>query len=85
MHKECRSVGEAEGHNNVLIKTVSSGERGLRNIFLLYLELMISSPQINFSEYFRPTKLIKQIVDPRQWILVFDGNVIQLSVVYTHS
>ena len=44
MHKECRSVGEAEGHNGVLIKTVPSGERGLRNIFLLYLELMISSP-----------------------------------------
>ena len=48
MHKECRSIGVAEGHNGVLIKTVSSGERGLRNIFLLYLELMISSPQINF-------------------------------------
>ena len=48
MHKECMGVGEAEGQNGVLIKTVSSGERGLRNIFLLYLELMISSPQINF-------------------------------------
>ena len=47
MHKECRSVGEAEGHNGVFIKTVPSGERGLRNIFLLYLELMISRPQIN--------------------------------------
>ena len=37
MHKECRSIGEAERHNGVLIKTVSSGECSLRNIFLLYL------------------------------------------------
>ena len=48
MHKECRSIGEAEGHKGVFIKIVPSGERGLRNIFLLYLELMITSPQINF-------------------------------------
>ena len=47
MHKEGRGVGEAEGHNGVFIKTVPSGERGLRNIFLLNLELMISRPQIN--------------------------------------
>ena len=71
--------------NGILIKTVPSGERGLRNIFLLYLELMISGPQINFGEYFGPAELIKQIVNPWQWILVFDGDVIQLSVVYAHS
>ena len=47
MHKECRSVGEAEGHDSVFVKTVPSGERGLRNISLLNLELMISHPQIN--------------------------------------
>ena len=76
MHKEGRGVGEAEGHNGVFIKTVPSGERGLRNIFLLYSELMISSPQINFLEDFGPTELIKQIVNPWQWILVFDGDVI---------
>ena len=64
MHKECRSIGETEGHNGVFIKTVPSGERGLRNIFLLDLELMISSPQINFGEYFGPTELIKQIINP---------------------
>ena len=54
MHEEGRGVGEAEGHDGIFIKTVVSGERGLGNILLLYLELMISGPQINFGEYFGP-------------------------------
>src|SRR3954471_24264443 len=52
MHEESWGVGEAEGHNGILIKTVPSGEHGLRNILLIYLELMIFGPQINFGEYF---------------------------------
>ena len=59
MHEKGGCVGEAEGHNSILIKTVPSGERGLGNILLLYLELMISGPQINFWEYFGPTDLIE--------------------------
>ena len=42
MHEEGRGVGETKGHNYIFIKTVSSGECGLRNIFLFNLELMIS-------------------------------------------
>ncbi len=64
IHEEGWGVGETEGHNGILIKTVPSGERGLRNILLLYLELMISGPQINFGEYFGPTELIKKIINP---------------------
>ena len=37
MHEEGRGIGEAEGHNGILIKTIPSGERGLRSIVLLYL------------------------------------------------
>ena len=47
MHEEGRGVGETKGHNYIFVKTVSSGERGLRNIFLLNLEFVISRPQIN--------------------------------------
>ena len=56
MHEEGWGLSEAEGHNGILIKTVLSGERGLGNILLLYFELMISGPQINFGEYFGPTE-----------------------------
>ena len=44
IYKECRSVGEAEGHNSVFVETVPSSECGLRNILLFNLELMISGP-----------------------------------------
>ena len=44
VHEEGRGVGEAKIHKCIFIKTVSSGECGLRNIFLFNIELMISSP-----------------------------------------
>ena len=44
MHEEGRGIGESERHDGIFIKTVSSSERGLRNIFLLDLELVVSGP-----------------------------------------
>ena len=82
MHEKGRGIAEAERHNCIFIKTVSSS--GLRNIFLLDFELVISGPQINLGEYFCPTKLIKQIVNPWQWIFVLDGDIIHLTVIHTH-
>ena len=84
MHEKGRGVGETEGHDGIFIKTVPSSERGLGNIFLLDFELVISGPQINLGEYFCPTELIKQVINPRQWIFVLDGNIIQLLVIHTH-
>ena len=37
MHEEGRGIGETKGHNCIFIKTVSSGECGLRNIFRFIL------------------------------------------------
>ena len=85
MHEESKGIGEAEGHHGIFIKTVPSSECGLRNIFLFNLELVVSCPSINFGEYLCPTELIKQIIDPRQWIFVFDGDIIHLTVIHTHA
>ena len=77
MHEKGRGIGETEGHGGIFIKTVP-------NIFLLDFELVISGSQINFGEYFCPTKLIKQIINPWKWIFVLDDDIIYQSIVHTH-
>ena len=64
MHEKGRGVRETEGHDGIFIKTVPSSECRPGNIFLLDFELMVSGPQINVGEYFGPTELIKQIINP---------------------
>ena len=85
MHEKGRGIGETERHDCIFIKTVSSSERGLGNIFLLDLELVISGPQINLGEYFFPTELVEQIINPRKQIFVLDSDIIQLTVIHTHA
>ena len=85
MHEEGSGVGETKRHNCIFIKNVSSGECGLRNILLLDFELVISGPQINLGEYFCPAELIKQIINSWEWIFVINSDIVQLTVIHTHS
>jgi hypothetical protein len=59
----CGGVGQAEGHNKILIETVSYRESGFWNIFRMDFNLMITKPQINLGKDFGFRQLIKQDVD----------------------
>ena len=52
---------------------------------LLDLQLMIFQPQIDLRKVMRTFKLIKQVINTRKQILVLDGHLVQLLVVYTKS
>jgi FixJ family two-component response regulator len=41
----------------------------------LYLKLMISQSKIDLREHTRTTELIKQIINPRQRVLVLDSTM----------
>jgi hypothetical protein len=56
-------VGQAEGHNKILIETVSCIESSFWNIFRTNFNLMIARPQINLGKDFGFRQLIKQDVD----------------------
>jgi hypothetical protein len=58
-----RGIGQAEGHNKILIETVSYGESSFWNIFWANFNLMITRPQINLGKDFGFRQLIKQDVD----------------------
>jgi hypothetical protein len=62
----CRSIGESKQHNQILIQSIPGGECSLRNVFQMYLDLMITRMEIDLGEDFSTGKLIKKDVDAGQ-------------------
>jgi hypothetical protein len=83
VHEMCRSIGESKQHTKILIQPVPGGESGLRNVFRVDRELMITRTKINLGKDFYTGKLIEQNVDAGQWIFVLDRDGIQRPVVNT--
>jgi hypothetical protein len=48
----------------------------LLNICFLDSQLVITRRQVYLGEVFSPLKLVEEVVDSREWILVFDCNFI---------
>jgi hypothetical protein len=65
VHEVCGGIGQAKGHNKILIKTVSCTESCFWNIFQMDFNLMVTRPQINLGKDFSFRQLIKQDVDVR--------------------
>ena len=64
---------------------ILTGECHLRNILRTDPQLKITQTQINLREYPSTSKQIKEILNTGQWMLVLDGNCIQLPIIDTHS
>jgi hypothetical protein len=79
----CRSIGESKQHNQILIQSIPGGECSLRNVFQMYLDLMITRMEIDLGEDFSTGKLIKKDVDAGQWIFILDSDSIQRSIINT--
>ena len=60
---------------------ITHPERCLRDICLLNPQLMVTSTKVYLRVDSRSSQLIKQIVNPRQWVPILDRNPVQLSVV----
>jgi hypothetical protein len=46
-HEVSRGIGQTKGHHQILIETVSGGERSLWDIFFMDLSLMIARTKVN--------------------------------------
>jgi hypothetical protein len=79
----CRSIGESKRHNQILVHSVPGREGGLRDIFQMDLDLMITQTEIDLGKDSCTDKLIKENVDAGQWVLVLDGDGIQKLIVNT--
>jgi hypothetical protein len=54
-----------------------------------FMSLEVSSAddipiEIDLREHTSAMKLIKHIINPRQWVLVLDGNLIQGMIIHAH-
>jgi hypothetical protein len=63
VHEMCRSIGEPKRHNKILIQPIPGGEDGLRNVFRVDFDLVITRMKIDLGKYFCTGKLIKKNVD----------------------
>ena len=82
--RSMNTVGEPERHHHELVMPVTSPERCLLDIFIPNPHLVISRPQVYLGEPRRSLQLIEQIINPRQWIMVLDCQLVQLPVINAH-
>ena len=76
-----RCICETKGHDGVFIATVASDKGCLWNILLSDLYLMVTHSQVKLGEYRGSSKLIKKIIDVRNWIFVLDGFLVKRTIV----
>ena len=84
MHEvhECRCrIRQSKEHHRKLKVPITCPERWLRDICLPNPQLMVTSAKVYLGVDSRSSQLIKQVINPRQWVSILDRNPVQLSVV----
>jgi hypothetical protein len=74
VHEKGRCVRQSERHHCELILSVPGDKCSLLNICFLDSQMVITRPQVYLGEVFGPLKLVEEVVDSREWILVFYCN-----------
>ena len=83
-HKFCRCIGQPEWHYYKLIVPLPHTKSGLGNIFVSDPYLMVPESHVNIQKYFGSPHLVKQIIDPREWVTVLYSHFVQLTVINAH-
>ena len=79
---ECgRSICEDKGHAQKIIVAIMCMEICFRDIILMNLNLVIPSMKIQLVEKVSTMKLIKNLINNRNWKLILDCDVIKCSKV----
>ena len=88
MHEvhECRwRIRQSKGHHYKLQVPITCLKRCLRDICLSNPQLMVTSAKVYLGVDSRSSQLIKQVINPRQWVPILDHIHVQLSVVNAQS
>jgi ribosomal protein L44E len=84
VHEVGWGIRESKRHYQELVKTITSGEGGFRNVTRSNLDLVITRTKVNFREDFGSSQLIEKNIDSGKRVFVFDADCIERSVIYTH-
>jgi hypothetical protein len=87
VHEVGWGIRETKGHYQELelVKTITSGESGFRNVTRSDFDLMVTRTKVNLREDFGSSQLIEKNIDSGKRVFVLDGDCIKRSVIYTHS
>jgi hypothetical protein len=85
VHKVGWGICETKGHYQELLKTITSGESGFRNVTRSNFDLMIAKTKVDLGENLGSSQLIKKNIDSGKRIFVLDGDDIERPVIHTHS
>jgi hypothetical protein len=85
VHEVGWGISETKRHYQELVKTITSGERGFRNVTRSNLDLMITRTKVDLRENFGSSQLIKKNIDSGKRIFVLDSDCIEWSVIHAQS
>jgi hypothetical protein len=85
IHEVGWGIRETKGHYQELVKAITSGESGFRDVTGSNLDLMITKTKVDLGENFGSSQLIKKNIDSGKRIFVLDGDYIERSVIHTQS
>jgi hypothetical protein len=83
VHEVGWGIRETKGHYQELVKTITSGESGFRNVTRSNFDLMVTRTKVNLGENSGSSQLIKKNIDSGKRIFVLDGDCIERSVIHT--
>jgi hypothetical protein len=63
VHEVGRSISESEKHDQELVKTITSGKSGFRNIARSNLDLVVARTKIDLRKDFGTSQLIKKNIN----------------------
>ena len=85
VHECCWRIRQSKGHHCKLKVPITHPKRCLKDICLPNPQLMVTSAKVYLGLDSRSSQLIKQVINPRQWVPILERNPIQLSVVNAQS
>jgi hypothetical protein len=85
VHEVGGGISESERHYQEIVKTITSGKSGFRNVARSNLDLVVARTKVDLREDFGTGQLIKKNVDLGKQVFVLDGDCIEWSIIYAHS
>ena len=79
------SIGESKGHNQEFIGAIAGGEGSFVFIARADSDLVIARVEVKFGEVFGFAQAIVEVIDAWDREVVFDSDIIEATIVDTHS
>ena len=81
IHECCRCIRQSKGHHCKLKVPITRPEHCHNDICLPNPQQMVTSAKVYLEVDSCSSQLIKQVINPQQWVPILDRNPVQLSVV----